>query len=220
MQFDKVKMMKKSSALCLIFLLLSLSGTLPHFQIAAHTREQPQNHVQPLVQPRAQFNNQNLIFAKDMTPDLKPNPWSLTIYRPENSFHINEIHCWVKFTDADTGEDVTYTKIFPKYSWVNRPDKNLDYHGSYYLSGGMLMKIILKPGRYNITVYTPKDKVFGITTPNKGDWTSNVFYYDTNNPTNVIWVVPVADEYGFYTGSWYIDYRAPKYYKFTKPRIN
>ena len=48
--------------------------------------------------------------------------------------------------------------------------------------------------------------------------TSNTFYYDTNNPTKVIFVMPTADENGFYDGGWYIDYKAPKFFKFTKAK--
>ena len=81
------------------------------------------------------------------------------------------------------------------------------------------MHCLLKPGKYNITVCTPKDKTYPVVTSNKEDWTSNVFYYDTDNPTNVIFVIPTANENGFYNGGWYIDYKAPKYFKFTKPII-
>ena len=155
----------------------------------------------------------------DMSPDLHPNPWTLIIYRPENSFHINEIRCWVKFEDAETGEDVTYSKIDAEYAWVSSPGVTHKYQKSYYLDGGMIMKMNIRPGKYKITVTTPKDKTQGYKCSNKGDWTSNVFYYDTSNPTNVIWVVPTVNENGFYNGGWHIDYRAPRYYKFTRPKI-
>ena len=38
--------------------------------------------------------------------DIRHNPWSLIIYRPENSYHINEIPCYVKFEDVTTKEDI------------------------------------------------------------------------------------------------------------------
>lgn len=150
---------------------------------------------------------------------LHPDPWSLIIYRPEESPEINDIRCYLKVTDAETGEDVTYTRIKANYSWVSTPHTGHNYQRTYYLSGGMLMHLLLKPGKYNISVYTPKDKVFGLKVSNKGDWLSNTFYYDTSNPTNAIWVIPTANPNGFYNGGWYITWKAPEYYKIVKPLI-
>lgn len=157
------------------------------------------------------------IFSK--SPDLHPDPWSLIIYRPYNAGDMNEVRCYVKFEDAETGEDVSYTKVKANYSWISTPKIAHEYQKSYFLSGAMSMHCLLKPGKYNITVCTPKDKTYPVVTSNKEDWTSNVFYYDTDNPTNVIFVIPTANDNGFYNGGWYIDYKAPKYFKFTKPLI-
>ena len=93
------------------------------------------------------------------------------------------------------------------------------YQHTYYLDGGMSMHLLLKPGKYNISFYTPKEKVFGIKVSNKGDWISNTFYYDTTNPTNVIWLIPTANSNGFFNGGWYITYKAPQYFKYVKPYV-
>lgn len=170
--------------------------------------------------------------------DLKPNPWSLIIYRPENNDDMNIVRCWVTLEDALTGEDVTYTKAKAKYEFIadnrTRPlfdsthfskmfrntGRNLtDYKKSYYLSGGMAMHLNLQPGKYRISVRTPKADAVYVPTENKGDWISNVFEYDTQNPTNVIFVSPTANEDGFYNGGWWIDYRAAKFWKITIPKV-
>jgi hypothetical protein len=148
--------------------------------------------------------------------DIKHNPWSLIIYRPENSYHINEIPCYIKFEDAITKEDVTFSKIKANYSWASNPKDGYNYKKSYYLYGGMIMHCLLKPGQYNITTFTPKDKLFNAEIENKEDWNSNTFYYNTENPTKVIFISPTVDENGFYNGNWYIDYKAPEFWKFTK----
>ncbi len=153
------------------------------------------------------------------SPTIHPNPWSLIISRPYNSDKMNDVRCYVKFEDAQTGEDVTYTKIKANYVWANTPKIAHKYQHTYFLTGGMAMHCLLKPGKYKISVITPKEKNNSFQTENNDDWASNIFYYDTSNPTNVIFVVPTANDNGFYNGGWYIDYKAPKYFKFTKPVI-
>ena len=81
----------------------------------------------------------------------------------------------------------------------------------------MAIHLNLKPGKYNFSVYTPKEEQFYSTIPNKNQWESNIFSYSTENPLKVIFVYPEANENGFYTGRWKIDYKAPKFWKFTKP---
>ena len=173
----------------------------------------------------------------DLKTPLHHNQWSLIIYRPVNNEPLNSVRCWVKLEDAETGEDVTYTKTKARYEWTSdtkiihkndprsfysifKPDntaKLYDYQRTYYLSGGMAMHLNLKPGKYKITVYTPKDKTNGFKTDNKEDWPSNTFYYDTDNPARVIFVSPTANDNGFYNGGWYIDYKAAKFFKITIP---
>lgn len=150
---------------------------------------------------------------------LHPDPWSLIISRPDSTPEMNDIRCYLKVLDAETGEDVTYTKVKANYAWVSTPKIGHNYQHTYYLDGGMSMHLLLQPGKYIISFYTPKDKVFGIKTSNKGDWISNDFYYDTKNPTNVIWLIPTANDNGFYNGGWYITHKAPQYFKFVKPQI-
>ena len=79
----------------------------------------------------------------------------------------------------------------------------------------------IKPGKYNISVYSePKDYEFvEFNFDNKGNWESNILYYNTDNPTKVIFIYPTANDNGFYNGGWVIDYYAPEYYKFTKPKM-
>lgn len=152
--------------------------------------------------------------------EVRHNPWSLIIYRPENSFQINETRCYLKLEDAETGEDVTYTKARANYSWMSEPKKGIPYERSYYLCGGMAMHLLLQKGKYKMSFYTPKDKVFGEGLSDEllsRNWNSNVFLYDTENPAKVIFVSPTATENGFYNGGWHIDYKAPEFFKFTKP---
>ena len=165
-----------------------------------------------------------LYSAENNSDDVHHNPWELIIYRPQNNGDLNYVRCWIKLEDALTGEDVTYTKAKATYEWASIPDKVNYYQKTYYLDGGMAAHLNLQKGKYNITVYTPKDKAGYFTSQNpcsnEGDWISNTFYYDTENPTKVIFVVPTADDNGFYNGGWYIDYKAPKYFKkFTTPKM-
>lgn len=164
--------------------------------------------------------------------NLKHNPWSLIIYRPENLWDLNDVRCWLKI-ENEAGEDVTYTAATAKYEWVNGdraktytsvPDfssvfnPNLfsplySYQRSYYLSGGMAMHLNLKSGKYKFTVYTPVDKQNLLECENKGQWNSNIFYYDTQNPAKVIFVSPTFNENGFFNGGWKIDSKAPYFKK-------
>ncbi len=139
------------------------------------------------------------VFAQD----LHHNPWELIIYRPQNNGDLNYVRCRIKLQDAQTGEDVTYTKAKATYEWASIPNRVNYYKKSYYLDSGMAAHLNLQSGQYKITVYTDNS-------------VSNTFYYDTQNPTKVIFVIPVANENGFYTGSFRIDYKAPKYYKMTQ----
>ena len=84
------------------------------------------------------------------------------------------------------------------------------------------MHLLLKKGSYKISFYTPKEKISaqGLSKELlKKDWNSNTFLYDTENPAKVIFVSPTANENGFYDGGWHIDHKAPKFFRFTKPRL-
>lgn len=171
-------------------------------------------------------------------PPLKHNPWELIIYRPENTKGMNDIRCWLKLEDAETGEDVTYSKISAKYEWVSI-GKNIHkdpmnfynlfvpsrwtvlypYQRTYYLSGGMAMHLLIQKGKYKISFYTPPEHQLDFPCDNKEQWNSNSFYYDTENPAKVIFVFPEANENGFYSGKWCVDYKAPEWFIFTKPKM-
>ena len=153
--------------------------------------------------------------------DIHHNPWNLIIYRPENAFPMNEIRCWMKIEDQD-GNDVTKSAIRKAtYEWIPSPKTHYKYKHTLFLSGGMAMHLNIKPGKYKISFRTPKSEYSFVEYDfeNKGDWESNVFEYNTDNPTKVIFVYPTANDNGFYNGGWVIDYKAPKYFKFTQPRM-
>lgn len=183
------------------------------------------------------FNAQEKDSA-DSDSKIHFNPWELLIYRPENSGTMNNIRCWLKLED-ENGNDVTYTKCKATYYYANNvvkdkkaetmqfgrifhhsaPRQVFNYQKTYYLEGGLVMYLLLKPGKYKISVYTPENQQYLSKVENKSEWKSNVFEYDTENPAKVIFVSPTANENGFYNGGWYIDYKAPEYYRFTKPQI-
>lgn len=166
------------------------------------------------------------------------NQWELLIYRPENSGTMNNIRCWLKLED-ESGNDVTYTKCKATYYYAKNvvkdkkaetmqfgsifhrsaPRQVFEYQKSYFLEGGMVMYLLLKPGKYKISVFTPENQQMLSKIENKNEWTSNIFEYDTENPAKVLFVRPTANENGFYNGGWSIDFKAPEYYKFTKPKI-
>lgn len=175
--------------------------------------------------------------AQDKTENLHFNSWSLIIYRPQNNADMNTVRCWLKLED-ENGNDVTYSAInSASYEWVNgdkpksynsRPplssvfNPNITsplykYEKTYYLSGGMAMHLNLNPGKYKISFFTPADKLYPfnyeIECENTEKWLSNVFEYNTENPAKVIFVVPTANDNGFYNGGWYIDYQAPGFFK-------
>lgn len=148
---------------------------------------------------------------------LHHNPWELIIYRPENSGGMNSIRCWLKIED-ESGTDVTYSAARATYEWVSVPDVINHYEKTYYLSGGMAMHLLIKPGKYVFRLYTPPEHQFGAQVRNKKQWESNAFFYDTQNPAKVIFVSPVANENGFYSGGWHISSKAPLFWKYTKPK--
>ena len=139
----------------------------------------------------------------------------LTIYRPSNTEDIDSIRCWLKIED-ENGNDVTYTCAYASYAWIDTPNARHEYERTYFLQGGMAMHLSLKPGKYRITVYTPLEHLKGFSSQWTKNWESNTFEYSTENPCNVIFVRPQRNDNGFYSEGWYIDYRAPKFYRWTK----
>ncbi|MCQ2576437.1 MAG: hypothetical protein MJ162_06805 [Treponema sp.] len=171
---------------------------------------------------------------------LKFNPWELIIYRPENNGEMNDIWCYLKLEDEE-GNDVTKTAIEAVYEFPERnhfrywvapgdtwwvtldtiPDTLYKYQKSFYLSGGMAMHMVIKPGKYKISFYSPEEKVkYFSACENKKQWNSNILEYDTEKSVRVIFVSPTANENGFYDGGWWVDYKAPKYFHFTIPHQN
>jgi hypothetical protein len=153
----------------------------------------------------------------DATKDMPAghDKTSLIIYRPDNVGVLNDIRCFLRLEDEE-GNDVTYTTttVTATYEWVSIPDRANNYKKKYYLSGGMAMHLKLKKGRYKISLYTPVDQQNNFTYAEADakpfQWESNVFEYNTENPTKVIFVSPTRNDNGFYNGGWKIDYRAPK----------
>jgi hypothetical protein len=179
-------------------------------------------------------------FMEEMeSKEVTHNPSRLIIYRPENKYSLNEIPCYIKLENAE-GKDVTNEKSFCKtfYEWVswrsdvskirghdpksfstlfdrNNLEKVYQYKNKIYLMGGMASHLNLAKGKYKITVYTPIKDQFNFKYPTNTkafEWKSNEFFYDTENPTKVIFVSPKFTDNGFYAGDWIIDYKAPKYF--------
>ncbi len=148
--------------------------------------------------------------------NLKHNPWSLIIYRSENDPSLNAIRCLVKITDED-GNDAFGTKVNATYEWTSIPGRVHSYRKTRYLLGGMAMHLVLKRGKYRISVHTPEDDLAYFPGEAKSEWKSNEFLYDTQNPAKVIFVYPAANENGFYSGEWIVGAFAPKWFRFTKP---
>ena len=169
----------------------------------------------------------------DATKDLPAghDKTSLIIYRPDNLEVLNDIRCFLRIQDED-GKDITYdsSRITATYEWMSTPDIIRNYKHTYFLSGGMAMHLKLKKGRYKISLYTPVDKQNNFVYPESGEeartalqsgvveysqpqafqWESNIFEYNTENPTKVIFVTPTRNDNGFYNGGWMIDYKDGK----------
>ena len=166
----------------------------------------------------------------DATKDLPAghDKTSLIIYRPDNVGVLNDIRCFLRIQD-EAGQDITYdtSHITATYEWLSTPDVIRNYKHTYFLAGGMAMHLKLKKGRYKISLYTPVDQQNNFVYPELGEeartalqsgvvefsqpqafqWESNVFEYNTENPTKVIFVTPTRNDNGFYNGGWVIDYK-------------
>ena len=153
---------------------------------------------------------------------IRHNPWELIIYRPENKTDFNYVRCFLRIED-ENGSDVSKSKVKATYEWATIPNVVNRYKNQLYLDGGMAMHLTLKPGKYRFSVYTPVDKQAGFectkSIAGKKDWESNVFEYDTENPTKVIFVTPVMNDNGFFRGEWWIDYKAPRFFKWSEGKF-
>ena len=153
---------------------------------------------------------------------VKHNPWELIIYRSENKTDFNYVRCFLRIED-ENGNDVSKSKVKATYEWVTIPNVVNYYKNQLYLDGGMAMHLNLKPGKYRFSVYTPIDKQGGFevtkSIAGKKIWESNVFEYDTQNPAKVIFVTPVMNDNGFFAGAWWIDYKAPRFFKWSEGTI-
>ena len=149
----------------------------------------------------------------DATKDMPAghDKTSLIIYRPDNVGVLNDIRCFLRLED-ENGNDVTYTACTATYEWMSTPDIIRKYKHTYFLSGGMAMHLKLKKGRYKISLYTPTDQQNNFTYAEADakpfQWESNVFEYNTENPTKIIFVTPTRNDNGFYNGGWSIDFRS------------
>ncbi|WP_294428148.1 hypothetical protein [uncultured Treponema sp.] len=163
-----------------------------------------------------------LLYADSDLTKLRHNPWELIIYRPENKEDFNYVRCYLRIEDKN-GNDVSKTKVKATYEWATIPNIVNHYKNQPFLDGGMAMHLNLKPGKYRFSVYTPpeRQKGFKVTEgiANKNQWESNVFEYDTENPAKVIFVTPVINDNGFYTGEWHIDFKAPRFFKWSEGKI-
>ena len=92
---------------------------------------------------------------------------------------MNNIRCWLKLED-ENGNDVTYSKCKATYYYANNvvkdkkaetmqfgsifhrsaPRQVFEYQKTYFLEGGLVMYLLLQPGKYKISVYTPKDQQY------------------------------------------------------------
>lgn len=159
------------------------------------------------------------------------NKTKLIIYRPQNNGELNDVPCYLKLHDFE-GNDVINSACTAKYEWISnhydlKKSENLtqifaenknpvlyDYKKNYFLRGSMAMHLNLKKGKYKISFYTPADKQYNFSYSQEGtkpfEWQSNIFEYDTENPAKVIFVSPITNENGFYSGGWQIQYKSPK----------
>lgn len=141
---------------------------------------------------------------------------ALIIYRPVNNGDMNDVKCYLRILDEEDN-DVTYTAARIFYAWIDQPHVYYAYKKNYYLMGGIAMHVYLKPGKYKISVYTPKEAQNGFVCENNETWESNTFYYNTENKLNVLFLSPTANDNYFYNGGWHLDFKAPKFRYYTVP---
>lgn len=145
---------------------------------------------------------------------------ALEIYRPSNYGTMDEIPCMLKITDAD-GNDAWDKIISINYSWYNDMITKPHWTHTYYdgcFRGGAVIHLEMQKGTYNISVFTPVEHQRNYLPEHDHEWQSNTFVYTVGVPAlKVVFINPTANQNGFYNGGWHVDYRAPRYYKYTKP---
>ncbi len=142
--------------------------------------------------------------------------YSLEIYRPENFGDMNEIPCIMHVYDMD-GNDASDCITGISFSWYYDIRLLHRYYDGCF-TGGSVIHLSMKEGRYRISFSTPMEMQGEYADLTGKSWTSNDFIYNTKSPAlKVIFVSPTGDDNSFYTGGWYVDYRAPKFFKYTKP---
>ena len=152
--------------------------------------------------------------------EVKHNPWDIIFYRPDNYGDMNEVRCYLKIEDEEKNNVTDSVIRKASYEWIALPGQGNFYQNkNYYLSGGMAMHLNINPGKYFFYFYTPVEKQNLIKTENTGEWKSNIFEYNTENPVKVLFVYPTADDNGFYNGGWILDFKAPKFFKWTKSKM-
>ena len=90
---------------------------------------------------------------------------ALEIYRPENYGALNTIPCLLRVTDLD-GNDASAQIAHLSYNWYyelplpnwSRQPKTLNRYFNGCFTGGVVLHLLMKPGKYLISVYTPVDK--------------------------------------------------------------
>lgn len=146
--------------------------------------------------------------------------FSLEIYRPSNYGTMDDIPCLLKITDTE-GNDAWDKIISISYSWYNDMRNTPHWSHTYYngcFTGGCVIHLEMQKGTYLISVCTPPEHQRNYLPDHPEEWQSNTFKYTVGAPAlKVIFVNPTANQNGFYNGGWHVDYRAPKYYKYTKP---
>ena len=151
---------------------------------------------------------------------------ALELYRPENRGDMNDVPCLIKITDME-GNDAWDSITALSYSWHYDIHTNLWQEKclchAYWkgcFTGGCVVHLGLKSGKYRISVYTPKESQLDYERLTGEDWQSNEFVYDTERKElKVIFISPTADDSGVYDGGWHVDHIAPAYYRGTKPGI-
>ena len=160
------------------------------------------------------------IFAFAFVLGISMAAHSLEIYRPSNFGLMDEIPCLLKITDED-GNDAWDKIISISVSWYDSMQSTPHWSHTYYdgcFTGGAIVHLEMQRGTYRISVSTPPEHQRNYLENNSDEWTSNEFVYRTGSPAlKVIFINPTANQNGFYTGGWHIDYRAPRYYMYTKP---